>query len=685
MKTAERIPIWILCAVLGLAPAGLCADFHAVPPGADAPVDFTRVYLDGSTFPGGAARILADRCVYVVTNGTTFTGADGTANSVTGGSGLSVASGNATVYIYLAKGATLTCTGGKGYGATGGAAAPAPMCERQSNSRSGVDWNSYPFKSDSLKGGTAGSGAGGGGPGIFVPEGSKLVVFGEGTLNATGGAGGAAAAGGDGSTGLFSASTFYIESGVNLAGSPYKWSWANVPGATPGWAGTSTEKITIIERNAQPAGGAGGGGGGGGGGAAIGTAGAPGASGSVGGVNTTLWNSLVDAPNPRGKKLVPVKAQNPGGGGAAASAGSVYIWSGLTKQLSPGAGGSVERPLRQALTNDAYLCYYYDSWGGCPGYYLYFTEGQPGGYGGDGGKGAEVGSGGTGGTGGTGGDSGSLADSAWGGASDWAGESLVGANGGGGASGTGTSAGIDKANLPYGTVRFLEGNSTTMTANYVFGIPNESVSVPELATVPFALGWRVQAPLAKALPGVPDNAPLLPGDVAFYSPGAGIQLANGVSGDATLTSWTLTVQNGTDVLPFDVKVGSVTYDKYLSKMNTLAEMNGALAKNQANGLPLWQNLVLGFDPADPTTAVRLSIALTNEPKRVVLDAPSLSKRTNDYKVVPKFLLRSRTDLVKGDWTDRAGWTNDLPFVLVEPSSPRDFFKMSTCFTSAVKK
>ena len=97
-------------------------------------------------------------------------------NSSTGGNGITIASG-ATVTIYIARGATLTCTG------------------------------------------KAGSSTTAGGAGIYLPSGARLYLRGEGTLSATGGNAGTASVGSAGGTGSGATNNEYTRCGWVYAGS----------------------------------------------------------------------------------------------------------------------------------------------------------------------------------------------------------------------------------------------------------------------------------------------------------------------------------------------------------------------------------------------------------------------------------------------------------------------------------
>ena len=638
--------------------------------------DYTIVYLDGQTF-GTGSRVLADGHVYVVTNDVNFAGKDGSDGSITGESGLTVAD-KAAVYIYIADGAKLTCTGGNGRNAETGGTAPAPGYNVVSSNNEGVVRNTYPFDKNRLSAGGGGACAGGGGAGILVPESSKLAVFGPGQLVATGGKGGNAAYGGQGSKGLYSAATWYISyGGTKVVDSPYKSFGSNIDGATPGWSGTTTSGTVGCDCNAQPGAGGGGGGGAGGGGAAIGSEGASGSAGTAGGVNTKLWNTVVEEPGE--KQLTPQRASSaPSLGGMAAAAGTVFFSDGFVRTLTAGSGGVVSGSQPQSQANVTNECATYNTSGGVVKYYLYFTEGQAGGAGGTGGNGCEIGCGGNGGAGGKGGDSGSLADSLWGQKSGPAGTSNQGAPGDAGKNGASTGAqDLSREKQPYGKISFTGGDTKT----YYFGQANP-IDVPTPTNQKIYLGWRVATPLKKALPSVPDNAHLLANDVAFYRERDTVELACGLAGDATLTAWTLTVKDGETTMPFDIRTDDPAYGTYLSKKKTLAEMNDALATPVRNGLPLWKSLVLGFNPEDSTAAIRLSIAVSNNPARVWIDAPSLSGWTGKYAVVPVFLPLSKTNRASEVWTKRTeGQGFKLPLSLDIPSEPREDYKMSITFKS----
>ena len=364
----------------------------------------------------------------------------------------------------------------------------------------------------------------------------------------------------------------------------------------------------------------------------------------------------------------------------AAAAGTVFFSKGFVRTLTAGSGGVVSGSKPPSQNNATYTCQTYNTMGGVTAYNLYFTEGQAGGPGGTGGNGCEIGCGGNGGAGGKGGDSGSLADSLWGKKSGPAGTSNQGADGNAGNNGASTGAqDLSKEKQPYGKISFTGGD--TKTYCYCFGQAN-SIDVPSPTDRKIYLGWRVENPLKKGLPSVPDNAHLLANDVAFYREMDKVELACGVAGDAKLTAWTLTVQDGTATMPFDIRTDSPAYGTYLSTKTTLTEMNKALATPVKNGLPLWKSLVLGFNPEDPTAAIRLSITVSDNPARVWIDAPSLSGGKGKYAVVPVFLPLSKTNRVSEAWTERTeGQGSQLPLSLALPSGPREYYKMSITFKS----
>ena len=91
----------------------------------------------------------------------------------------------ATVYIYIPSNVTLTCQGGSGCAAGQGGAGNAPGIPNGEN-RCTEDGVSYNFPKDGKyvipAGGAGGSGATGGGAGIYLPENSTLAVYGGGKL-----------------------------------------------------------------------------------------------------------------------------------------------------------------------------------------------------------------------------------------------------------------------------------------------------------------------------------------------------------------------------------------------------------------------------------------------------------------------------------------------------------------------
>ena len=284
---------------------------------------FTKI-VDGTSLSDGA--LLEDRTIYRFATDATFKGA-------TGRPGLVVATG-ATAVIYLDKPVRVSCTGADGAGATPG----------------------Y--------------------PGIEVPSGSTLIVTGEGTLVANGGAGGAGSAGGAGGNGvIYTDSSDYKDSDYDNVSYSEEW-----------------------DNHGQS--GAGGAGGAGGGGAAPGLGG----RGGFGADKQSFshdWGSEYRECSASGDyfrkgEVYPGEKGNAGGVGG--DAGTIYLLGGVTVEVKSGAaaagqaaGGAAGGQARYKWTN------WYNAGGG--------------GGGGGGGNGclpsaAIGGGGGGGGSGGTGGGGG---------------------------------------------------------------------------------------------------------------------------------------------------------------------------------------------------------------------------------------------------------------------------------------
>ena len=130
--------------------------------------------------------------------------------------GLKIAE-NATAYIYIPEGTTLTVYGQDGANATNGGDATEGEFEFRTEEIKGVTYSTAYVKSDATSG-TAGSGAKGGGAAIYVAASAKLVLFGGGTLKATGGKGGNAGAGGLGGASQYYIITWYADNGSKVNG-----------------------------------------------------------------------------------------------------------------------------------------------------------------------------------------------------------------------------------------------------------------------------------------------------------------------------------------------------------------------------------------------------------------------------------------------------------------------------------
>ena len=181
--------------------------------------------------------------------------------------GLKIAE-NATAYIYIPEGTTLTVYGQDGANATNGGDATEAKFVFGPRTFQGVTYSKVADGTDAMSG-TAGSGAKGGGAAIYVPASAKLVLFGGGTLKATGGKGGNAGAGGLGSTSPYYIVTLYRTNGSNATKiktykSKSEWADSTASGTATNSGGTRSIKY-------GPGAGGAGGGGAAGGGAAVGT------------------------------------------------------------------------------------------------------------------------------------------------------------------------------------------------------------------------------------------------------------------------------------------------------------------------------------------------------------------------------------------------------------------------------
>lgn len=431
--------------------------------------------------------------VYYVPTGTTVTYTNNSLSTY-GGSGLKIASG-ATVYIYIPENSTLKATGKNGSGTTGG------------------------------------------GAGIWVPSGSKLVFLGKGTVVAQGGRAG------DGTD------------GKNGAGSSYS---------------SSSDNYTLGA-------GGNGGAGGGGAGAGIGTNGGSGSSScGIGG-----YARSVD----KDEGISGDYGTSGGNGSRADSMGTLYKATGIAIQATGGAGGTGGSGGSSGGT----------SYGGKIGDVDRGAAGGAGGGGGGGGlSGASIGTGGGGGgAGGAGGSSGYIwgayyvgaggggagAGAGSGTGGSYASDSYFGGEGGrscgrdrysesgtvtsgglgaiawiksksgnttsatGGYGGNGGSAGAAATASSYLTtgapttkynVTFT-GATSNATQSYTFGTVSQ-ITAPDYAVgdSEYFIGWQVETG-GFAIPNASaSGSSLAEGDITFYQPGEVIAIGETTSGNITL-------------------------------------------------------------------------------------------------------------------------------------------------------
>ena len=141
--------------------------------------------------------------IFYVAENMSFEGQDAASNKEPGGDGLRIAP-DSTVYIYIPEGVTLTAKGGAGCKSEDvhqeemRVGLVTNVCEH-----AGIRYVSFERENGKhqllgVSGVHTNTVATGGGAGIFVPSSSKLVVFGEGTIEAAGGKGGDAGKGADG-------------------------------------------------------------------------------------------------------------------------------------------------------------------------------------------------------------------------------------------------------------------------------------------------------------------------------------------------------------------------------------------------------------------------------------------------------------------------------------------------------
>ena len=439
--------------------------------------DWTK--LNGST-TGQTLGANGTTSYYYITEDTTCT------NSAVGGSGLTIASG-ATVYIYIPAGVTLNVKGGNGANAeNGGASTAATFTYYTYHSSKPYDITNFPSAATLNTSGKGGNGATGGGAGIYVPANAKLVVYGDGTLNATGGNGGKAGNGAEGNNDLYWYITNY---NPNTTGKEHTWYETNIPNCPVPVFTCSFYKGTW-NRWSYAVTGAGGAGGGGaaGGGAAIGSSGASGNSGVAGangrGAVTDGSSAIIRA----------VASENNTTAPSATSAGTVYIASSVKTTLIGGQGGAAgTRPAYVPNTSHSFREYGSGASYTTGNKYFNNSHGQSGGAGACGGKGASIGMGGGGGAGGAGGDSGEMIYSA-------ATQPAVpnqGANGqvSGAVGAENANTTLSATEMVYCNIVMTNGTDTTYPVG-VFG----SFTVPAVdANGAAVIGWKVKTP-AELLP-----------------------------------------------------------------------------------------------------------------------------------------------------------------------------------------
>ena len=287
-------------------------------------------------------------------------------NSSSGTNGLKIAS-NATVYIYIPSGVTLTAYGKNGSGTAGGYAGILVP--------SGSTLNIIGEGTIVAKGGNAGNGAkGGNGTNASVkndPGDNSVITSGYGGSGGVGGGGAGAGIGTDGATAnttpagggkpwegsikvnrrersnvgnpgsdsiqAQNAGTINIASGINRSDVVGGFAGSGGNGGTAGKGLYGDTKIdidtTVNNRKHVCAGGSGGGGGGGGGyaGAAVGTGGASGAGGSGGG-GGGLWVVRGERTFSHGVGGVAGPGGNEGKNGATVPKNSCILYTGVSEQ-----------------------------------------------------------------------------------------------------------------------------------------------------------------------------------------------------------------------------------------------------------------------------------------------------------------------------------------------------------------
>ena len=469
-------------------------------------------------------------------------------NNAVGGSGLTIADG-ATVYLYIPADVTLNVKGGNGANAeNGGASTAATFTYYTFHSSKPYDITNFPSAATLNTSGKGGNGATGGGAGIFVPANAKLVVYGDGTLNATGGNGGKAGNGAEGNNDLYWYITNY---NPNTTGKEHTWYETNIPNCPVPVFTCSFYKGTW-NRWSYAVTGAGGAGGGGaaGGGAAIGSSGASGNSGVAGangrGAVTDGSSAIIRA----------VASENNTTAPSATSAGTVYIASSVKTTLIGGQGGAAgTRPAYVPNTSHSFREYGSGASYTTGNRYFNNSHGQSGGAGACGGKGASIGMGGGGGAGGAGGDSGEMIYTS----ATTPAVPNQGANGqvSGAVGAENANTTLSEADMVYCNIVMAKGTDTT----YPVGVAG-SFTVPAAdADGAPVTGWKVTTP-AMLLPtakGSSISSKLAVAD-EFVEANSNISTAEIIGNVCLSPVYTVTLNNGGGSGDGSV---TATYDAYL--------------------------------------------------------------------------------------------------------------------------
>ncbi len=173
-----------------------------------------------------------------------------------------------------------------------------------------------------------------------------------------------------------------------------------------------------------------------------------------------------------------------------------------------------------------------------------------------------------------------------------------------------------------------------------YAFPGPSSVTPPVSTNVLPLGWRMSVPLGNA---AGDDVPWQKGDANFYQDGAAVNLPAWTIGDAMLVSWQLRADGGR--LPFGLKADSDVFKNYFLKDKPLADLNKTLDEVGANGMPLWQSLVLGFDPANANAKFRIA-ALQNGSSDHVTIAGN-ERWHEEFKITPSFSFEGSPGAVSG--------------------------------------